>query len=423
MIERYSTGKLDKIWETQSKFDYFLKVELAVCEAQAELGNFPEDKVCEIKKLAKVSASNIEEIEKETHHDVIAFITDLKNSVGCELSKYIHNGLTSSDVIDTAFSMQIQECGKIIIDDTEEVLKTLKKISQEHKYTICVGRSHGMHAEIMTFGLKMLNWIDILQRQKAHLQNALEDARTGQISGAVGTYSNISPKVEELVCKKLNLKPARISTQIISRDIYAYFMQALAMMATVLEQFATEIRHLQRTEVMEVCEGFSKKQKGSSAMPHKKNPISSENLCGLARIIRANSTVALENIPLWHERDISHSSAERIIFPDSTILIDFMLTRFNSVMQNLVINKENMLNNTKKFGDIIYSQRVNLKLTEKGIEDSYEKVQKAALDAIQNNGSFKENIKNLNLLSEDELHQCFNQQDYLKNIDEIFSRF
>lgn len=423
MIERYSRENIKKIWDLETKFDYFLKIELAVCEAQAELGNFPKECINKIKELAKVSVSNIEEIEKETHHDVIAFITDLKNSVGNDLSKYIHTGLTSSDVIDTAFSMQIQECGKIILEDLKEVLSTLKNIAKTHKHTVCIGRSHGMHAEIMTFGLKILNWIDILEREQKHFEYALEEARVGQISGAVGTYSNISPKVEQIVCKKLRLKPARISTQIISRDIYAYFIQSLSMISSVLEQFATEIRHLQRTEVMEVAEGFSEKQKGSSAMPHKKNPISSENLCGLARVVRANSITALENIPLWHERDISHSSAERIIFPDSTILTDYMLNRFNNLMQNLVVNEKNMLDNTKKFGDVIYSQRVNLKLTEKGVENSYELVQKSAIDAILNNGSFRENIKSTNLLSDEELKQCFDEKDYLKNIDEIFERF
>ena len=421
MIERYTNENIKKIWD--DKFDYFLKVELEACKAQAELGVFPKDAVDKILKRAKISKKRIDEIELETHHDVIAFVTNLKESVGEELSKYIHNGLTSSDIIDTAFSIQIQKCGKIILEDLNDVISTIKSLANTHKDTVCIGRSHGMHAEIMTFGLKLLNWVDILERQKDHFEYALEEARIGQISGAVGTYSNISPKVEEIVCKNLNLKPARISTQVISRDIYAYFMQSLASIATVLEQFAIEIRHLQRTEVMEVAEGFSEKQKGSSAMPHKKNPILSENLCGLARVVRANSIAAMENIPLWHERDISHSSVERIIFPDSTILTDFMLTRFNSLMQNLVINEDNMLKNTQNFGDIVFSQRVNLKLTEKGVKNSYEIVQKAALEAILNNGSFKDNILNLNLLSEDEIKTCFDKQDYLKNVNEIFKRF
>lgn len=423
MLERYSTGKISPIWDLQTKFEYYLKVELAVCEAQAKIGNFPQKDVNEIKKHATISINRINEIEKETHHDVIAFITNLKESVGQDLEKYIHIGLTSSDIIDTAFSMQIQDCGKIILQDIQEVIETIREIAFKHKETICIGRSHGMHAEIMTFGLKMLNWLDILTRQKQNFEQALETARIGQISGAVGTYSNISPQIEQIVCKKLELKPAKISTQIISRDVYASVMQTLAVIASVIEQFAIEIRHLQRTEVMEVAEGFSKKQKGSSAMPHKKNPILSENLCGLARVIRSNSFAALENIPLWHERDISHSSAERIIFPDSTILIDFMLTRFNNLMKNLVINEKNMLKNTKKFGDIIYSQRVHLKLIEKGYQNAYETVQKAALDAINNDESFKDNIISLDLLTDEEITQCFNKNDYLKNIEIIFSRF
>ena len=423
MIDRYSYNDINKIWDLQAKFDYFLKVELAVCQAQAELGVFPPEEIEKIQKLANVSKDRIAEIEKDTHHDVIAFITDLKNSVGKDLAKYIHIGLTSSDIIDTAFSLQIQDSGKIILNELNNVISTLKTLANNHKHTVCIGRSHGMHAEIMTFGLKMLNWVDILERQKKHLEYALEETRIGQISGAIGTYSNISTDVEPIVCQKLGLKPARISTQIIARDVYAYFIQSLSMIASTLEQFATEIRHLQRTEVMEVAEGFGKKQKGSSAMPHKKNPVLSENLCGLARIVRANSLVALENIPLWHERDISHSSAERIIFPDSTNLTAFMLARFNSLMQNLVVNKNNMISNTQKFGKVIFSQRVHLKLIEKYIPNPYETVQKAAIDAILNNGSFIENIKSLNILSEKELEECFDEKDYLKNIDTIFSRF
>jgi adenylosuccinate lyase len=423
MIKRYTNEEIENIWDIQTKFEYYLKVELAVCEAQAEIGNFPKDDIQRIKDLAQISAERIEEIEQETHHDVIAFITNLKESVGKDLSQYIHIGLTSSDIIDTAFSLQIQDCGKFILKELDNTISTLKNLALEHKNTICIGRSHGMHAEIMTFGLKLLNWVDILEREKKHFTYALEETRIGQISGAIGTYSNISPEIEKIVCKKLNLKPARISTQIIARDIYAYFIQSLSMIATVIEQFATEIRHLQRTEIMEAAEGFSKGQKGSSAMPHKKNPILSENLCGLARVVRANSIVALENIPLWHERDISHSSAERIIFPDSTTLIAFMLKRFNFLMQNIVINKKNMLDNTKRFGDVIYSQRVNLKLIEKGIANSYEIVQNAAIQAISSNGSFRENIKNLNILSDEEFDDCFNTKDYLKNIDEIFLRF
>ena len=340
----------------------------------------------------------------------------------------MHVGMTSSDVIDTAFALQIQDSGKIILEDLEKTIQSLKKLATKHKYTYCIGRSHGVHAEIMTFGIKLCNWIDILERQKDNFTDALEQIRVGQISGPVGTYSNISPVIEKITCKNLNLKPARISTQIIARDYHAHFMQSLALIASVIEQFATEIRHLQRTEVLEAEEGFGKGQKGSSAMPHKKNPVLSENLCGLARVVRANSIVALENIPLWHERDISHSSAERIIFPDSLTLVDFMLNRFNEIVTNLVVHEKNMLKNTDKFGGIVFSQKVLLKLIEKGLtrEDAYKLVQKNALDAFENDGNFYENLCNdnevLKHLSPEEIKEIFNKDEFLKNIDEIYSR-
>ena len=281
----------------------------------------------------------------------------------------------------------------------------------------------------MTFGVKMCSWIDIMERQKANFEHALEQIRVGQISGPVGTYSNISPQVEEITCRHLELKPAKISTQIIARDYHAYFMQSLALIASVLEQFATEIRHLQRTEVLELEEGFGKGQKGSSAMPHKKNPVLSENLCGLARVVRANSNVALENIPLWHERDISHSSAERIIFPDSLTLVDVMLNRFNGLMENIVVHKDNMLNNTNKFGGIVFSQKVLLTLVSKGLsrEDAYVIVQRNALDAFQNHGDFKANLLNdadvRKLLSPVEIEGIFDKQAFLQNVDAIYKRF
>lgn len=423
MIERYSNEEMKNIWEQTQKFSFYLDVELAVCEAQAELKNFPEENVKQIKEKAHFDIERIDEIERECHHDVIAFLTNIKESVGEENAQYIHRGLTSSDVIDTAFSLQIAKSGEIILKDFDTLLKILNKLAIEHKRTVCIGRSHGMHAELMTFGLKILNQIDILERVKKHFEDALEYARVGQISGAVGTYSNISPEVEKIVCRKLNLKPARISTQIIARDIYAYVIQSLSLIASVIEQFATEIRHLQRSEVMEVCEGFSSKQKGSSAMPHKKNPILSENLCGLARVVRANSIVALENIPLWHERDISHSSAERIIFPDSMILIDFMLKRFANLMENLQINKERMLENSKMFSDVIFSQRVMLSLIKANVENAYEIVQKLSLYAIKNHCSLKECLEKENILPKEELDKCFDVEDYLNNIEEIYKRF
>ena len=427
MIDRYSREEMKNIWDLNSKFQYYLNVEIAVAEAYADLGTFPKQDVEELKKKAKFNVERIDEIEAEVKHDVIAFLTCVNESLG-DLAKYMHVGMTSSDVIDTAFALQIQDSGKIILQDLDETIQSMKDLAKKHKKTVCIGRSHGVHAEIMTFGVKICNWIDILERQRNNFVHALDEIRVGQISGPVGTYSNIPPEVEEVTCKKLNLKPARMSTQIIARDYHAYFMQSLALIASVIEQFATEIRHLQRTEVLEVEEGFGEKQKGSSAMPHKKNPVLSENLCGLARVGRANSIVALENIPLWHERDISHSSAERIIFPDSLTLVDFMLNRFNGVVKNLVVHEKNMLKNTNKFGGIVYSQRVLLKLIEKGLtrEDAYRLVQRNALDAFENDGDFRINLLNdkdvEKLLTPKEIDAIFDKSDFLKNVDIIYSR-
>lgn len=428
MIERYSREEIKNIWSLKSKFQYYLNVELAVSEAYAELGEFPAEEVKKMRGLAKFDLARIDEIEREVRHDVIAFLTNVNESLG-EYAKYMHVGMTSSDVIDTAFALQIQDSGKIILKDLDEVISSLRSLALQHKNTLCIGRSHGIHAEIMTFGVKICSWIDILERQRENFTSALEQIRVGQVSGPVGTYSNISPDVERVACKNLGLKPARISTQIIARDYHAHFMQSLALIATVIEQFATEIRHLQRTEVLEVEEGFGKNQKGSSAMPHKKNPVLSENLCGLARVVRANSIVALENVPLWHERDISHSSAERIIFPDSLTLVDFMLTRFNSVVQNLVVHEGNMLENTEKFGGIVFSQKVLLTLVEKGLtrEEAYRIVQRNALEAFENKGDFKRNLLNdtevTSRLTPDEIEKIFDKQDFTKNISTIYERF
>lgn len=427
MIDRYSREEMKNIWTLESKFGYYLKVEIAVCEAYAELGEIPKEDVLIIKQRAKFDVKRIDEIEREVRHDVIAFLTNVNESLG-DLGRYMHVGLTSSDVIDTAFALQIQDSGKIILEDLNKTINSVKNLARKHKDTICIGRSHGVHAEIMTFGAKLCNWIDILERQKNNFEHALEQIRTGQISGPVGTYSNISPEVEQITCKHLGLKPARISTQIIARDYHAYFMQSLALIASVIEQFATEIRHLQRTEVLEVEEGFGKGQKGSSAMPHKKNPVLSENLCGLARVVRSNSIAALENIPLWHERDISHSSAERIIFPDSLTLVDFMLNRFNEIVENLVVHKDNMLKNTEKFGGIVFSQKVLLSLIAKGLsrEEAYTIVQRNALDAFNNHGNFKQNLLNdkdvAKLLSIEELDAIFDKKEFLQNIDKIYER-
>lgn len=428
MIERYSREEISKIWELDSKFKYYLDVEMAVCKAYNKQGKIPEDALNDILSKATFSVNRIDEIEREVHHDVIAFLTNVNENVG-ENSRYIHMGMTSSDVIDTALALQMRDAGQIILNDIDSLISVLKEKAKEHKDTICIGRSHGIHAEPMTFGVKLCGWIDLFERNKRNFKSAMSEAQVGQISGPVGTYSNISPEIEKLTCEFLNLSPAKFSTQVIARDIHAQYLQALALIASVIEQVAVELRHLQKTEVLEVEEGFAKGQKGSSAMPHKKNPISGENLSGLARVVRANSIVAMENIPLWHERDISHSSAERIIFPDSTILVDYMLSRLEKTIKNLVIHKENMYKNTNLFGGIVFSQKVLLKLCSTGMlrEDAYKIVQKNALDAFNNHGSFVENLLKdeevLSKLSVDEIKECFNIEEYLQNIDVIYRRF
>lgn len=428
MIDRYSREEMKKIWELNSKFQYYLDVELAVCKAYNKLGQIPNEALNDILSKANFSVNRIDEIEREVHHDVIAFLTNVNENVG-ENSRYIHMGMTSSDVIDTALALQMQDAGKIILKDLDILLETLKEKAKEHKKTICIGRSHGIHAEPMTFGVKLCGWIDLIERNKRNFEKALDEARIGQISGPVGTYSNINPEIEKQTCEILGLKPAKFSTQIIARDIHAQYLQSLALIASVIEQIAVELRHLQRTEVLEVEEGFTKGQKGSSAMPHKKNPISGENLSGLARIVRSNSLASMENIALWHERDISHSSAERIIFPDSTILVDYMLSRLEKTIKNLVVHKDNMLKNTNLFGGIVFSQKVLLKLCAKGMlrEDAYRLVQRNALDAFNNHGSFIENLLKdkevLSKLTSDEIRECFDIDDYLKNIETIYKKF
>ena len=429
MIDRYSLPEMREIWTLHSKFSYYLRVELAVCEAYAKLGKIPQEDLLKIKSFASFDLKRIDEIEAEVHHDVIAFLTNVNESVGEELAKYIHMGLTSSDVIDTAFALQIADSSKIIDEKYRALLDTMREMALKYKHTVCIGRSHGVHAEVMTFGVKVLSWLDIFERVYKKFRYSVDNIKIGQISGPVGTYSNLPMEVEKLTCEILKLRPARISTQVIARDVHADYMQTLALIASVIEQIAVEIRHLQRTEVREVEEGFSKNQKGSSAMPHKKNPILCENLCGLARVVRANAMAAMENIALWHERDISHSSAERIIFPDSLELIDFMLTRLNKVLSNLVIKEDNMEKNTNLFGGIVYSQKVLLKMVDKGLtrEDAYRIVQKHALDAFENNGDFRKNLESdnevLKILSTEEIEECFNKEDYLKNIDNMFAKF
>ncbi|HSA07682.1 MAG TPA: adenylosuccinate lyase [Candidatus Gastranaerophilales bacterium] len=428
MIERYSRPEMAKIWEAENKYNCWLEVEKAACRAQNMLGNIPDEALKDIETKANFNLKRIEEIEEEVKHDVIAFLTSVAEYVG-ESSRYIHIGMTSSDVLDTAMALQLKQANELIDRDINAVIDSIKKKAIEHKKTVCIGRSHGIHAEPTTFGHKMCLWLDIMERNKERFQAAAEEIRVGMISGPVGTYSNISPEIEEIACKELGLKPARVSTQVIQRDIHANYMQVLALIATTIEQFVIELRHLQRTEVLEVEEGFSKGQKGSSAMPHKKNPISAENLTGLARLIRSNSFAALENIPLWHERDISHSSVERVIFPDNTILMDYMLNRFKGLIDNLQVYPENMQRNTRLYGGVIYSQKVMLALCNKGVlrEDAYRIVQESAHQAWNNpEGDFKANLINdkrvTEKLSLEEINKCFEPEEYLKNINKIYER-
>lgn len=429
MIDRYSRPVMKKIWEPEMKFRCMLDVEIAVCKVRNRLGLISDDVLKEIVEKADFNLQRISEIEEEVKHDIIAFLTCVNEYVG-ESGRYIHAGMTSSDVIDTGLALQMMAASEIIESDLKAVIEAIREKAKAHKDTIMIGRSHGIHAEPMTLGAKMCLWIDLFERSLERFTRAADDAMVGQISGPVGTYSNIDPVIEAMACKELGLTPAKISTQVIQRDIHAYYMQALALIASVIEQCTTEIRHLQRTEVLEVEEGFAKGQKGSSAMPHKKNPISSENLCGLARLVRSNSIAALENIPLWHERDISHSSVERIILPDSTILLDYMLNRFKNVIENLNVYPDNMLKNTQLYGGVIYSQRVLLALTDKGLsrEEAYSLVQENAHKAWNvPDGNFKSNLLNdcrvKDYLTEAEIQECFDPNYYLRNVEKIYERF
>ena len=429
MIDRYTREEMGRIWSLDNKFQTYLDVELAVCRAYYKLGQIPTEALAQIELKADFSLDRINEIELEVRHDVIAFLSCVNENIG-DASRYVHMGLTSSDVIDTALALQIKSASEIIEKDLVSLIEVIKKRAIEHKNTVCIGRSHGIHAEPMTFGVKLCNWLDIFERNLKRFKIVAKEISVGQISGPVGTYSNISPEIEKLTCENLGLTPAKISTQVIARDYHANYLQTLSLIASCVEQCAIEIRHLQRTEVLEVEEGFAKGQKGSSAMPHKKNPISAENLSGLARVVRANSIAGLENIALWHERDISHSSAERIIFPDSTILIDYMLTRFKDTIENLVVYEKNMFENTKLYGGVIYSQRVMLALVEKGVlrDEAYRIVQKNAHQAWNSpNGDFKSNLLSdsdvIQKLNEQEIESCFDTQYYLNNINEIYKRF
>lgn len=416
------------IWSIEAKFQTYLDVEIAVCQAQSDMGLIPPEALAEIKGKARFDVARIDEIELQVKHDVIAFLTSVGENVG-DAARYIHMGLTSSDVIDTALALQLKRAAVILMTGLEKLTEAVLKQARKHKHTVMVGRSHGIHAEPITFGFKMAVWVEELRRHKVRLEQAVEMISVGQMSGPVGTYSNISPEVEERTLKLIGLTPAKISTQIIQRDRHAQFVMTLALIAASLEKFAVEIRHLQRTDVLEVEEPFASGQKGSSAMPHKRNPVASENITGLARVIRGNAVAALENVALWHERDISHSSVERIILPDSTILLDYMLNRLAVVMDGLVVYPDNMLRNMDVFGGVIFSQAVLLKLTDKGLarEVAYKLVQDNAMAAWNTkSGNFRENLladkRVTEHLSEEEIVSSFDPANYLQNIERVFER-
>ncbi|WP_227764811.1 adenylosuccinate lyase [Zhaonella formicivorans] len=427
MIERYTLKEMGQVWSDESRFRKWLKIEVLACEAQAKLGKIPADALRDIQEKSDFELYRIAEIEEVTRHDVIAFLTAVAEKVG-DASKYIHMGMTSSDILDTALSLQLCEAADILEKKLLKLREILVRLAKEHKYTLMMGRTHGVHAEPVTFGLKMALWVTEVDRSLERLKAAKEHVRVGQISGAVGTFANIDPQVEEYVCEKLGLKPAPVSTQVIQRDRHAYYLSTLAVIGSSLEKFATEIRNLQRTEILEAEEAFAKGQKGSSAMPHKKNPITAERVAGLARVLRGNALAGLENVALWHERDLTHSSVERVILPDSTILLDYMLAKFIEIMDNLVIHKENMQTNLEKTLGLIFSQRVLLALVDKGIlrETAYQWVQRNALEAWRTKTEFKKLVLAdqdiMARLSPEEVEDLFDYSYHLKHIDYIFNR-
>lgn len=427
MIERYTLPEMGAIWTEQNRYQKWLEVELAVCEAWSKLGKIPPKALQQIKKKAGFSIKRIEEIEKIVKHDMIAFLTSLSEHVGKD-SRYIHLGLTSYDIVDTALSLVIKESFNKIIKDIKSLKKVIKSKALFYKKSVVVGRTHGVHAEPITFGIKLLVWHEEVERHLRRIQNALEVISFGRISGAVGTYVHIDPKVELYALKKLGLKPVKVSTQVLQRDRHAEALFVLALLCSSLDKFAVEIRHLQKTEVLEVEEPFTKGQKGSSAMPHKKNPVRAERISGLARVTRANLQVAMENIPLWHERDISHSSTERIIFPDSFILTDFILFETIDIFENWKVHPERMIKNIDLTRGLIFSQMVLLALLKKNIsrEYAYQLVQKNSLKAWKEDLDFKNLIQSdqeiIKLLSQDEINKCFSLESYLEKIDYIFDK-
>lgn len=427
MIERYALNPMKLIWTEEEKYNSWLQVELAVCESRKDLGILDVD-ICElIKRKAIYSINRIDEIEKMTRHDILAFTTNIGESLG-EYSRYFHQGLTSSDILDTSLSLRLKKASELLINDIQKIIEKIKKLAYEHKETIMIGRTHGVHAEPITLGFKLTLWYSEMMRNLSRMTQVNEEISYGKISGAVGTFAHIEPQIEEKVCEKLGLKVADISSQIIQRDRHAHYLSVLAIIASSLEKFSTEIRSLQRTEISELEESFAPGQKGSSAMPHKKNPILCERICGLSRVIRGYALSALENNNLWHERDISNSSVERIILPDSTVLLDYMLQKFYFILDTLRINQDNMKKNLDLTGGLIFSQRVMLELTKKGLsrEKAYQLVQDAAMESRNKNISFKEFILEhqeiKNYMTRDEINLCFDYNYFLRNVDYIYQR-
>ncbi|EAC2747961.1 adenylosuccinate lyase [Listeria monocytogenes] len=427
MLERYTRKEMGNIWTEQNRYQAWLEVEILACEAWAELGDIPKEDVAKIRANAKFDVDRIHEIELETKHDVVAFTRSVSESLGAE-RKWVHYGLTSTDVVDTANSYLLKQANEILRKDLENFIAIIGEKAKEHKYTVTMGRTHGVHAEPTTFGLKLALWYEEMKRNLERFNFAADGVEFGKISGAVGTYANIDPFVEAYVCEKLGTTPAPISTQTLQRDRHAEYLATLALIATSVEKFAVEVRALQKSEVREVEEFFAKGQKGSSAMPHKRNPIGSENVTGLARVIRGHMVTAYENVPLWHERDISHSSAERIILPDSTILLDYILNRFGNIVKNLTVFPENMKRNMDRTLGLIYSQRVLLALIDKGLarEAAYDVVQPRAMEAWEKQVPFRELVEQDAIITEnlsaEEIADCFDYNYHLKNVDLIFDR-
>ncbi|MBL7135332.1 MAG: adenylosuccinate lyase [Candidatus Marinimicrobia bacterium] len=427
MITRYTLPEMGKIWSEQYKFETWLKVELEVCHVQHQRGFIPKEALNEIENKASFTVERISEIEEEVKHDVIAFLTNISENVG-ESARYIHKGMTSSDLLDTALALQLSESGSLVLEKLKRLIGILDYKAREYKDLLMIGRSHGVHAEPITFGLKFLIWKEEMLRHIERFKLALSDVKAGKISGAVGTYQHIEPEVEELVCKNLGLGAEPVSNQIVQRDRHAHFVSTIALIGASIEKIATEIRHLQRTEVREVEEYFSKGQKGSSAMPHKRNPVLTERICGLARLLRGYAQSALENVPLWHERDISHSSVERVILPDSCICIDFILYEISRVLENLIVYQDNMIRNLEKTKGLIFSQVVLLALIEKGLSRgrAYKIVQRYAMEAWNSDASFKDLLisdKNLHqYLTSYEIEKLFDLKEVLERIDGIFKR-